>query len=198
MTFTEFIDLVLVRLYDLGDSNALHSVNQIADELREPVPEDWPRKAAQSLESRGFVMAAISAGDSAHALITGDGMLYVEGKSHATSAIETYRAQPSIYVTITGDSNQVAVTGSGSIAQTASENLKEILGLFEEIAETLREATLDQDELQEYLVEVETAKRQVTKPKPNLAAARALLEPLANVAVVAELVQQVLRLLGHG
>lgn len=202
MTFTEFADYVLARLYELGDNEGrYHNLNQLAAELVDPVPPDWPAKVAQALENRGLVDAAISM-RMAGALITGDGMLYVEGRDHDTAVIEAYRAQPSIYINIAGDANQLAVTGAGAITQAAAGarigTTPEVVDLLAKLMHQLREATLDQDELAEYLTEVETAKRQVTKAHPNYAAAAALLEPIAKVAAVAELVQEILRLLGHG
>jgi len=199
VTFTEFLDLVLVRLYEFGDRGGFHSVNTIADELRSPVPHDWSAKAANVLKDRGLVNAYVSAGDSAGATITGEGMLYVESKSHETSVIETYRTQPSIYINVTGGSNQFAVTESGSITQTqVVGNQAEILALLERIVDALRTAPIADDEREDYLVEIETAKRQLTKRTPNLAAARALLEPLGSVAAISELVLAALRLIGHG
>jgi len=49
LTFTEFVDFVLARLYDLGSfiGRVSTHVRKIASELREPVPQDWAAEAVE-------------------------------------------------------------------------------------------------------------------------------------------------------
>jgi hypothetical protein len=56
LTFTEFVDFVLVRLNELDAQEGaygFHDVRAIAGELKEPVPEYWPAQAVGVLQDAG-------------------------------------------------------------------------------------------------------------------------------------------------
>ena len=201
VTFTEFIDFVLVRLYELGtdEGGRLHDVQSIAAELQGPVPADWAWEATKTLGDRNLVIPALAGANAASATITGEGRLYVEGRTHETEVIEKYRERPTNFVVFLGNATQVAVGTEGNVTQLmASENQAEIFRLLGEIARRLREDDdLPEDERTEYLADIDETRRQISKREPNLSAAAALLRPLANVAAVSDLALHVLHLLGH-
>jgi hypothetical protein len=70
VTFTEFTDFVLVRLYELGGST-LHDVALIASEFREPIPNDGPSRQPKLCVVSGS-LTLIPSGDFA-LVFTGDG-----------------------------------------------------------------------------------------------------------------------------
>lgn len=122
LRFTEFVELVLVRLYELDTgSPEFIDVNEIAAELREPVPGTWPYEAVKVLDDRGLVDAALAFA-SAHALITGEGRLFVEAREDVrSSTIHQYRTHPGNFVFVSGTGHQVVV-GSEDVSQQATPN----------------------------------------------------------------------------
>lgn len=120
LSFTEFVDFVLVRLYerDQEDAGARVNISDIAGELREPVPFQWVIDALGVLDRRGW--ARDWGLDNANvAEITGEGRLYVEGREHQTDVIEQYRERPYNFVFVSGVGHQVAVGTSGNVTQTS-------------------------------------------------------------------------------
>lgn len=123
MNFTEFVDFVLLRLYEL-DAEVSHwagvDVEKLAAELREPVPPRWPADAVEYLRTRGLAGGG-ETDQIVGASITGAGRMYVEGRQHETSMIEDYRAQPGNFVIVTGSGNTIAVDTQGDVSQGATE-----------------------------------------------------------------------------
>jgi hypothetical protein len=131
LTFSEFVDFVLVRLAELGsESGELHDVHMIAAELREPVPAEWVSQATQALDERNLVTAALAFGNAASAIITGAGLLYVESQSHDTGLIEKYRERPESLVPRPSDDESPRYVNSASHAW-ALENRKFLELVFE-------------------------------------------------------------------
>ena len=103
MTNTELSELLLVRLYDLAESEGhfkLHDLNETAQEFG---ITDMARvfRLAQALEGRGLITGAFASGPSVHASITGEGTLFVEQGGN-TGIIKDYREHPQSF-TVTVD-----------------------------------------------------------------------------------------------
>jgi hypothetical protein len=118
VTFTEFVNFVLTRLYELDGQASTWvgvDVEKLAEELPEPVPSRWPLDAVDVLRARGLA----SAGDVDQvvgASISGEGRLHVEREG----LIEQYGRGSTNIVYVTGSGNTVAVDVDGSVTQGPS------------------------------------------------------------------------------
>jgi hypothetical protein len=200
LKFSEFIDLVLARLYGLEQDagpGVLFDVNAIRRELAADVPSQWVFDAGKVLESRGLAQVAFTFGGGCHARLTGEGRLFVE-EERGTGIIRQYRTSPADFVSVSGTGNQVTVgRDTGRVSQTMAmererepaflvlRHLKEALG---------RDATLTEAERTDLLTDVEMIEQQLRKREPNRPALAALLEPLSRVTSIAGLVADLVRL----
>jgi len=118
LRFTDFVDIVLARLYELDNGEGeFRDTREIAAQLKESVPDWWPDEAVKVLNDRGYVDAALAFG-SAEAVITGAGRIAVEEQERdRSSTIHEYIAHPANFVLVTGSGNQVVVDSQG-VAQT--------------------------------------------------------------------------------
>ena len=197
--FTEFVDLILARLYEAEQSNqgeSFFDLNEIARGLKARIPEDWIFDAGKVLESRGLAQVTYFFGGGCLARLTGEGRMYVE--EERGSVIRQYHQDPNQFVVVVGDSNQVAVTGTaGTVTQTAE--LKERRPAFEvldRISEILQQdRSLEAKEKEELLADVEAVRGQFKKREPNRAAIAALLEPLSQISSIAAAIASLVRLL---
>jgi len=197
LNFTEFVDYLLVRLYELDrerGSGDFHDAKELADALNQPVGQMWPADAVRVLIDRGWARGALAGADQAYAAIAGEGRLYVEGRQHETALIEEYRERPFTIVNVKGKRNQVAVGPDGMVQQVqqqvelSAEVRAEALGVLDEIREALRTASLNESDREEALAEVAKAERQLKRKWSNTREARELLEPLGSIAGVSSLV----------
>lgn len=186
LTFTEFVDFVLVRVYerDQEESGVRVNLAELAGELREPVPHGWVVDALRVLDQRGWVRDWGL--DNANvAEITGEGRLYVEGRQHQTTLIERYRERPNNYVFISGTGHQVAVGTEGTVTQTriSAETKTQALALVGRMREQLdADDALDPRTREDALSDLATIEAQLERDEPNRGAIRALLDPLSKVA----------------
>src|SRR5580692_12546916 len=107
-TFSEFLDRLLLRLYEL-DRNAenpshFFNLSEIAGELRDRPPEKWVFDAANVLRTMGWATVEINS-MAVSAMISGNGRLYVEQGRGKINDIQRNRSN--IYnLSVTGDHNQ--------------------------------------------------------------------------------------------
>jgi hypothetical protein len=90
--FSQFIDLLLVRLYELDHQRGdrFYNLNAIAESIKEDgVPQKWVFDAAKVLDSRGLATCMYSRGG-AQAQITGEGRLYIEENRGTTEEIRKH------------------------------------------------------------------------------------------------------------
>ena len=147
--FTEFVELILVRLYEADRARPGVAVNlsDLAVELRQEIPDSWAFDAVQVLADRGLV-EDMRTMQTPHAILTGEGRLFVEGGGQ-TGVIDEYRQHPANFVIVTGSSHQVAVGVQGDVEQTSitAEVPEEAWQLLKEIEERLSSAEdLDEKE----------------------------------------------------
>ncbi len=83
--FTEFVDLLLVALYEADQSDGGNDQNlgELAMMIKGDVPLDWVFDAAKVLDNRGLADVIFSFG-ATHAKISGQGRLYVEAEQGFT------------------------------------------------------------------------------------------------------------------
>src|SRR5256885_7315151 len=96
LKFSQFVELLLVRLYELEQeqsSTEFFDVDAIARELKDPVPEGWTFDAAKVLQSRGLIDCIFTLGG-AHAHLTGEGRLFIEEDKGRTGIISEYKHAP--------------------------------------------------------------------------------------------------------
>lgn len=197
LKFSEFVDIVLARLYErqqTGDPGKLFDLNAIARDLKDPVPPSWVFDAGKVLETRGWAQVAFTFGGGCHARLTGEGMWFVE--RGATDVIARYRAAPQTYIEISGHGNQVAVGGEGaSISQTIENERQPAFALLRQIRATLEsDVELGEAERADLLADVATIEQQLRKREPNRSVIAEILEPLSRVASVGGFVTDLIRL----
>ena len=203
MTFTEFVDFVLVRLYELdrehGSNWVGFDVDEIAAELREPVPRGWVADAIEVLRHRGLAGAG-QTDQVMGASISGEGRLYVEGRQHQTEVIEEYRREPTNFVFVSGTSNQVAVGVHGEVIQVSvpAATREQALALVGELRERLQtDDILDPTVRSEALDDVDAIEGQFQRKRINKTAVTALLGEVAQVATVTEVAVKLSELVRH-
>lgn len=200
LKFSQFIDLLLARLYDLEQDagpSALFDVNAIAQELRIKVPSQWVFDAGKVMESRGWAQVLFTFGGGCHARLTGEGRLYVE-EERGTGMIKAYRETPQHFVVVSGVGNQVVVSGStGALSQAATleQERAPAFHILDQLKLTLqRDPSLSDAERQDLLADAEMIERQLKKREPNRAALAALLDSLSRVASIGASVADLVRL----
>ncbi len=198
--FSEFIDLLLARLYDLdreGETAGYFDLNAIKNELKVDIPQRWVWDAGRVLQSRGLADCLFAMGGKAEAVIAGEGRLYVE-EEQGTGIIKEYHQQPQNYVIVSGTANQVVVSGEqSSVTQTMTieQERKPAFDLLKQIEEKLKQdQTLDPGERNDLLADVEMIRGQLRKRDPNRTALAAILEPLSQVSSIGGLIVQLIRL----
>ncbi len=192
LSFTEFVDFLLVRLYDLDrdEGGQFQDVDALAAELRADVPDRWPYQAIESLKRRGWVDASMSTDQGTYASITGDGRLYVEGRQHETEVIERYRQQPANYVYVEGNVGNLAVGTAGDVSQISlsGDVQAQALGIVAEMRDALNgDDSLDEETREEALGDVSALEGQIKRRKLNKNVVVGLIGSLSGIASVAQL-----------
>jgi len=123
LKFSQFIDLLLARLYEAQRQNpdGMVDLNEIAADLRESVPDDWVVDAAKVMQARGLADCIISYG-ACHARLTGEGMLFVE-EDRGSGIIRQYRQEPAQFfqhVHVSGSGHHQVIVGSSQTGITQS------------------------------------------------------------------------------
>jgi hypothetical protein len=183
--FTEFIDLLVTKLYDAErqGEKAYVDLDAIARQIHGEVPPDWVFEAAKVLETRQLAHCTINS-RGIFAKITGEGMLYVEEGRGITRKIQ--EAPSHYYVTINGNGNVVAGHGATVTATSSSTGESRIESLLREIGEQLKADTslkaADKEEALEY---TNLVRRESAKAEPNRSLLAAVLDPLSKIASIA-------------
>lgn len=193
LNFSQFIDLLLARLYDAQRENpeGMVDLNEIATDLRESVPEDWVVDAAKVMQARGLADCMISYG-ACRARLTGQGMLFIE-EGRGSGAIRQYREDPTQFfqhVHVSGSGSHQVIVGNNpsGITQTstAERERPQVFHLIEQIQDRISsDPTLGQAEREEIASDIESVRQQMKKRVPNLSAVAAILEPMGRIASVA-------------
>lgn len=190
LTFSQFIDLILVRLYEYENNQpgGFLNLGKIVNELKFEVPYNWVFDAGKILEGRGLAHVLFALGGTAMARISGEGRLYVEDEQ-GTGIIKDYNKDKGTFVYVSGKNNQVNVGNVNSdINQkiTIKEERKPVFDLLDKIEEKLRsEDLVTKDELNDLLTDLASLRTQLEKKEPNKNVIAALLEPLSNITSIA-------------
>ena len=202
MKFSEFIDFLLIQLYELEKERGAgryFSLNAIAKELKEEVPVAWIRDAGKVLESRLLANCAFMIGGNAQAQLSGEGRLWVEeGRGSVPKVIEGMKKL--VTVNVTGSNNQIVVAGgdqSGTTQTLTIEQEREpAFKLIEEMERELeRDTSLGEQERRDARTDLSQVKDQLKKCEPNRPALAALLEPLSQFTSIATRVAELVKLI---
>jgi hypothetical protein len=187
--FSEFVDLVLVRLYELDrqDSDNFVNLSAIQEEIKEEIPVSWLIDAAKVLQSRGLAQCMFTFGG-VHAHISGAGRLYVEEGRGFTKQIEQNRS--SYYnIHVSGSDNQIiAGPSNGSTTQTISkvQDSGPWTRLIDSIeAKVKSDSSLAPNEKEQAISYVNVVRGELRKPEPNQTIVTAVLEPLSHILSIA-------------
>jgi hypothetical protein len=193
LTFSQFIDLLLARLYDAqrADPDGMVDLNELAADLRESVPDDWVVDAAKVMQAQGLADCMISYG-ACRARLTGMGMLFVE-QDGGSGVIRQYHQGPAQFfqhVHVSGAGSHQVVVGNhqNNVTQTstAQRERPQVFHLIDQIQERIaNDSTLAPDEREEIGSDIESVRQQMKKRVPNLSAVAAILEPMGRIASVA-------------
>lgn len=121
MTNTQLAELLLVRLYDLAESQGhseLHALNEIAAEFG-ITDKSKVFNLAKTLEGRGLIQGSFTSGPAVKARITGEGVLLVE-RGGDTGVIRDYREHPQSFSVAIDQSTHfhAAVANSNVVAHS--------------------------------------------------------------------------------
>jgi hypothetical protein len=202
MKFSEFIDFLLIQLYELEKERGAgryFSLNAIAKELKEEVPVAWIRDAGKVLESRLLANCAFMIGGNVQAQLSGEGRLWVEEGKGSVPRI-TEEMKKLVTVNVTGSNNQVVVAGgdqSGTTQTLTIEQEREpAFKLIEEMEKELdRDTSLGEQERRDARTDLSQVKDQLKKREPNRPALAALLEPLSQFTSIATRVVELIKLI---
>lgn len=196
--FTEFVDLLLVALYEADQSekgNEFQNLDALATTIKGDVPQDWVFDAAKVLQTRALADCIFTFGGT-HAKITGQGRLYVEnGQGLTKQAQESHATYYN--VTVSGSGNQV-VTGQdvSGVSQTITPPVSPAIRLLDEISQKIQsDDTLSGPTKLEATTYTKLLRFEVTKPEPNRTLIATLLESLSKIASIAGNVASFIRLL---
>ena len=203
MTYSEFIDLLLARLYDLDRQSdgegAFGDLNALAGQLNSPVPPAWVADAGRVLEAQGLVRCAFGFGGTGFGEITGLGRLFVE-RDQGSGIIRDYKNDPQKYFKISATGNdQQNVVGNDlkSTSEVSIENQRQpafeaLSALQEKLQE---EKSLDPAEKKDMSSDLNMVRLQLKRREPNRSALAALLAPVGRVTSLAGSVGNLLRFL---
>ena len=197
MKFTEFVDRLLVRLYELDREQAgeFCSLPAVAKSLRDGVPPQWIFDAGKVLETRGLADVLFFFGGT-DARITGEGRLYVEEGRGTTKEITSDRQ--AYYVTVSGDNNQVVTgTQAGAVTQTLTieqERAPAFKLLDDAIEKLQRDTSLPEPKRAEALSYAHMIKQELTKPEPNRNVIAVVLDPLTKISSIAGQIASLIKL----
>jgi F0F1-type ATP synthase alpha subunit len=194
--FSDFVDLVLVRLYEMDqvDSDSFVDLSSVQREIIGNVPASWLLDAAKVLQARSLADCMInSSGVFAH--ISGEGRLYVENRQGKTGEIEDKRSN--YYITVSGSNNQVVAGQTiGSTTQTIS--VDQSGGPWGHLVDTIEEkvkndASLGHEDKEQALSYVKVVRGELRKREPNRSVVAAVLEPLSQIISVASQVANLIK-----
>lgn len=196
--FTDFVDLLLVALFDHSDEgDDYQNLESLAATIKGDVPQDWVFDAAKVLQSRGLADCIFTFGGT-HAKITGPGRIYVDSKQgFAKEAIDKHATYYN--VTVTGPNSQV-VTGQtvSNVSQTITQPISPAQRLLNEIEQKIQQdATLAEPTKLEATTYTKLLRFEVTKPEPNRTLIATILESLGKIASIASNVTSFMRLLNE-
>ena len=195
--FSDFVDIVLVRLYeaDRAESDKFVDLSMVQKEIKGDVPASWLLDVAKVLQSLGLAQCIINS-NGVYAQITGQGRLYVENHRGKTGEIEK---NPSIYynVTVSGSQNLV-VTGqnTGPMAQNIAGDNRQ--GPWSDIVDAIEkkvreDVSLDDDQRRHSLDYVQIVRGELRKREPNRTIIAAVLEPLSQIVSIASQVANLIK-----
>jgi len=195
--FIEYIDLLLRLIYEY-DSKAPGQYFEL-NELSRQLGEDdiyHVSEAVDVLSSRGLINAQKYIGGQCIGALTGEGKLYVEegGKS---GIISKYDANPEKYnISISGNNVNLNI-GSGNTAQIfASNGMGNIFALLDQINSKIdSDDTLSAEDKKDIKLDVDSLKNQLNKKEPNMNIVASFIQPLTNIASIAELIGKLMVLL---
>lgn len=196
LTFTKYCELVVARLYEIEQEGnvPMAEVRELMADLDGLVPAEWPREAAQHLVESGLALDFMAQG-SWEVQLNARGRLLAES---GAGIIGTYQQSPQVVFTL-GDGNQVSVGHGQHVTQTIHGDLakEEVTDLLDQAEATLQaDTTLSAAERDDALTDVNSMRAQVAKRTPNRVALRALAAGLPTIAALADIADELRRLVG--
>jgi len=204
VTNTELAELLLVRLYDLAETEGYlkyHRLNEIAAEFGVSDKEKV-FNLGKALERRGQIYATFTMGPAVSAAITGEGSLFVESGG-STGVIRNYREQPQSFNVAIDQSTHfhAAITGSNIAAHSSNltqrlEPPPEIRPLLAAIEAAISStADIDERRREEALNDVTVLNHELTREKPRKPVVDTILATLGKLSSLTSLLMQLQPLL---
>ena len=202
LAFSDFVDLVLVRLYELDkiDTSSFVDLTTVYDEINGDVPKSWLIDAAKVLQARSLAQVMINS-KGVYAHISGEGRLYIErgeGKQKAEE-VETNRSNY-FHISVSGNNNQIIggqQTGSATLTMSNAQGRSPWSDEVDAIEERLHKDTaLSAEERDQALSYVRVIRGELRKREPNRTILAAVLEPLSQIISIVGQVAALIRAFG--
>lgn len=205
MNNTELAELLLAKLYELGEADGYtgtHSLTDIAAEFGVTEPGKVVN-AAKILHDRGLILASfILSGPDAFARINSEGTLFVE-RGGQTGIIRRYQSDPAEFdISIDQSTHFHGSVSQSNIAThsahvTQSTNLPEDLSnlLSQTISALHADKSLREAERNELISDVELLRTELARSHPRDSIVKAVISTLGSVASIGNFVIQLARYL---
>jgi hypothetical protein len=187
--FSEFVDLLLVRLYQYDQQfpDRFVDLAQLAEQVKAQVPPTWVFDAGKVLDTRALADVIFTYGGTS-AKLTGEGRLYVEEGRGVTRTVQE-APQNYFNITVNGNNSQV-VAGSqtGDVTQTVSVERERApaFQLLDEIKQGLKQdQSLPQARRDESIRYADLVREELKKDEPNRSLIGVVLESLSKVTSIA-------------
>jgi hypothetical protein len=105
LTFRQFLEILLARLSAADQTAAgaeLIDLRELAAELVADIPDAWVWQAAEVMEAEGLANTALTLGGNAHAMITGQGRLFLEDGGRS-GILAVYNRAPQAFLRLSDD-----------------------------------------------------------------------------------------------
>lgn len=198
--FSEFVDLLLVRLYDLDQEHGdrFSDLNALANDIDGHVPRNWAFDAGKVMDTRGWADCLFTFGG-VSAQITGEGRLYVESRQGLTGRALDHREEffrPSVVVT--GSHNQVVVGSQNTASQEAvvESERRPAFDTLNEIRSILDSSqALASHRKLEAKTYVNLVEMELKKPEPDRRILTAILDSLSKITAIGSQVATLIKFL---
>lgn len=185
---TELAELILTRLYELAESSGYGTYWNIISIANEFYEKDFQKifNIVKYLENYGFISPIYALGGFVHALITGQGAIFVENGGK-TGIIRKYKSNPSVYIFSDISNSNIMIN---SVDASQEFTIEKKIQLIETIKNSINnEKDLSIEEKEDYLKDVESLKYQINKATPNKKIINVILESLSNVNILDDTIE---------
>ncbi len=185
LTFSEFITLLLTRLYEDETANGpgkyIH-LGVLAKDFKQDIPRQWVFDAGKVLEARGLAKCIFAIGGLVMASLTGEGRMFVEEAiSDEKNVAKKYKENRENFINVTGTNLSTGSNNSQII--NIEEERSELFSILKDIKEYINNSTIENKP--DYISDLDSIESQLNKKEPNKSIIADLLEPFGKMIDIA-------------